>query len=159
MHPNWYLWKPRSGKLFWCSFCLQMGIEVQKSALLTLFHFAGARATPQPHVKTYYSLHSFFFQNQCYPPKNPFILAMYKTTSMKKSKNPSCHLCIFRKPKYFFASMSSRHCVVPHDFILDQYHSTVHMITILHSPCSGVRLRCYNISKLLSKLAISKSLK
>lgn len=41
----------------------------------------------------------------------------------------------FQEAKVFFCvstMMSSRHCVVPHDFILDQYHSTVH-ITILHA--------------------------
>ena len=35
---------------FLCSFCLQMPIKVQKSALPTLFNFARVRAASQPHV-------------------------------------------------------------------------------------------------------------
>ena len=42
--------KTKSGKLFWWSFCLHIGIEVQKSAPPTLFHFARVRAGSQPHV-------------------------------------------------------------------------------------------------------------
>ena len=42
--------KVTSGKLFWCSFCLHMGIEVQKSALPTLFHFARVMSASQSHV-------------------------------------------------------------------------------------------------------------
>ena len=37
-------------KFFKISFCPQMGIEVQKSALQTLFHFARVRVASQPHV-------------------------------------------------------------------------------------------------------------
>ena len=46
--------KAKSGKLFWCSFCLHMGIEVQKSALPTLFNIARVRAASQPHVYDMY---------------------------------------------------------------------------------------------------------
>ena len=58
--------------------------------------------------------------NQCYPPKKIHSnlghvqkrkqphLSMKKKKIRRKSKNPLCHLCIFRKPKYFFASLWCR---------------------------------------------------
>ena len=35
---------------FWCSLCIYMGKEFQKSALPTLFHFVWVSAALQPHV-------------------------------------------------------------------------------------------------------------
>ena len=35
---------------FWCSFCIHMGKEFQKSALPSLFHFVRVRASLQLHV-------------------------------------------------------------------------------------------------------------
>ena len=42
--------KPNDEIFFWCSFCLHIFKEFQKSALSTLFHFVGVRAAYQPHV-------------------------------------------------------------------------------------------------------------
>ena len=91
--------------------------------------------------------------NQCYPPKkNPFkswpctkkktTTSIYEEKEDKKKKQKSLVSSLyFQEAKVFFCvstMMSSRHCVVPHDFILDQYHSTVH-ITILHALVCKVR--------------------
>ena len=38
---------------FWCCFCICMGKESQKSALLALFHFARVRAASRLHVANY----------------------------------------------------------------------------------------------------------
>lgn len=70
-------------------------------------------------------------------------LSMKKKKIRRKSKKQKSHVSslYFQEAKVFFCvstMMSSRHYVVPHDFILDQYHSTVH-ITILHALVCKVR--------------------
>ena len=91
--------------------------------------------------------------NQCYPPKkNPFKswpCTKKKTTTsiyeekedkkIEKAKIP-CVIFVFSGSQSIFLRLYDvvSSCVVPHDFILDQYHSTVH-ITILHALVCKVR--------------------